>query len=238
MLGDKDVVGVLAELEPVLDEVVITQASAARAMPADELAVAAVEVFGADRVTVEPRLDVAIETAVELAEETGDDLRSGSGVLITGSVFTAGQARLLLGRGDDRVTDRTRRPGPTPEQLAERAARADRATRGAAAAILGLEALVVLLLPRAIAYTASGLGGTRTGILIALAVLLIVAAGLQRRPWGIAARVGDAGAVRATGVLLVAMFFVGALFVLVWLWLLNIRHDLVGTPDGWRLLVS
>lgn len=128
--------------------------------------------------------------------------------------------------------------GPTPEQLAERAARADRATRGAAAAILGLEALVVLLLPRAIAFTASGLGGTRTGILIALAVLLIVAAGLQRRPWGIA--LGSAMQVlfALTGVLLVAMFFVGALFILVWLWLLNIRHDLVGTPDGWRLLVS
>ena len=97
MLADKDVGGVLTQLEPVVDEIVVTQASAARALSADELAVFAVEIFGADRVTVEPRLDVAIETAVELAEETGDDLRSGSGVLITGSVFTAGEARLLLG---------------------------------------------------------------------------------------------------------------------------------------------
>jgi len=97
MLADKDVGGVLTQLEPVVDEIVVTQASAARALSADELAVFAVEIFGPDRVTVEPRLDVAIETAVELAEETGDDLRSGSGVLITGSVFTAGEARLLLG---------------------------------------------------------------------------------------------------------------------------------------------
>ena len=57
----------------------------------------AVEVFGADRVHVEPRLDDAIETAVRLAEDTGDDLLAGSGVLITGSVVTAGEARTLLG---------------------------------------------------------------------------------------------------------------------------------------------
>jgi len=128
--------------------------------------------------------------------------------------------------------------GPTPEQLAERAVRADRATRGAAAAVLCLEALVVLLLPRAIAFTPSGLGGARTAVLISLAVLMIIAAGLLRRPWGIA--VGSAMQVLflLTGFVLPAMFFIGALFVLVWLWLLNTRHDLVGTPDGWRLLVS
>jgi dihydrofolate synthase/folylpolyglutamate synthase len=54
-------------------------------------------VFGPDRVSVEPRLDDAIETAVRLAEETGDDILSGTGVLVTGSVVTAGEARTLLG---------------------------------------------------------------------------------------------------------------------------------------------
>jgi Protein of unknown function (DUF4233) len=127
---------------------------------------------------------------------------------------------------------------PTPEQVAQRAVRADRATRGAAAAILCLEALVVLLLPRAIAFTATGLGATRTVILIALAVVLVVAAGLQRRPWGIA--VGSAMQVLfvLTGVALAVMYLIGAIFVLIWLWMLNTRHDLVGTPDGWRLLIS
>lgn len=96
VLGDKDIDGMLAVLEPAMDEIVVTQNSSLRALPADELAARAVTVFGPDRVTVEPRLDDAIEAAVRLAEETGDDVLSGAGVLITGSVVTAGEARLLL----------------------------------------------------------------------------------------------------------------------------------------------
>ena len=97
VLGDKDVAGMLTALEPVLDEVVVTQNSSLRSMSADALAQQAAAIFGPDRVTVEERLDDAIETAVRLAEDTGDDVLSGSGVLITGSVVTAGEARVLLG---------------------------------------------------------------------------------------------------------------------------------------------
>jgi dihydrofolate synthase/folylpolyglutamate synthase len=86
----------LDELQPALDEIVVTQNSSHRRLPADDLAALAVKIFGADRVTVEPRLDGAIETAVRLAEE-GEDQLGGSGVLITGSVVTAGEARTLLG---------------------------------------------------------------------------------------------------------------------------------------------
>ena len=46
----------------------------------------------------EPRLDDAIESAIQLAEE-GEEQIGGSGVLITGSVVTAGEARTLLGAG-------------------------------------------------------------------------------------------------------------------------------------------
>ncbi len=129
-------------------------------------------------------------------------------------------------------------PEPTEEQLAERAARADRATRGALAAILGLEAFVALLVPRAIAYTENGLGGTRTALLIGLAVLLVAAAAVQRRPWGIG--VGSALQVLfiVTGILLAAMFVVAAIFAGIWLYLLNLRHELVGTPSGLRMLRS
>lgn len=127
---------------------------------------------------------------------------------------------------------------PTPEQLAERAARADKATRGALAGVLGLEALVVLLLPRAIAFTDAGLGATKTGLLIGLAVLMLLAAGVVRRPWGIA--VGSVLQVPFlfTGVWLGAMFIVAALFLSIWLYLLHLRHELVGTPGGVRMLVS
>jgi dihydrofolate synthase/folylpolyglutamate synthase len=65
-------------------------------MDVDALAALAVEVFGEDRVQVEPRLDDAIAAAVTLAEEEGD--LGGAGVLVTGSVITVGEARLLLGR--------------------------------------------------------------------------------------------------------------------------------------------
>jgi dihydrofolate synthase/folylpolyglutamate synthase len=97
VLADKDAPAMLELLEPVVDEVVVTQNSSPRALPVDELAAAAVEVFGPERVTVEARLDDAIEAAVRLAEDTGDDVLSGSGVLVTGSVVTAGEARTLLG---------------------------------------------------------------------------------------------------------------------------------------------
>jgi len=96
-MEDKDVEGMLALLEPIVDEVVVTQNSSLRALVADDLAALAVPIFGERRVIVEQRLDDALETAVRLAEQTDDGSISGSGVLVTGSVVTAGEARTLLG---------------------------------------------------------------------------------------------------------------------------------------------
>ncbi|MGY1820905.1 bifunctional tetrahydrofolate synthase/dihydrofolate synthase [Geodermatophilus sp. SYSU D00079] len=93
----KDVAGMLAALEDVCAELVVTQNSSARAMPADELGALAVDVFGADRVSVSPRLPEALTEAIELAEAGPDDALGGSGVLVTGSVITAGEARTLMG---------------------------------------------------------------------------------------------------------------------------------------------
>jgi hypothetical protein len=126
---------------------------------------------------------------------------------------------------------------PTPEQIAERARRADKATRSALAGVLGLEALVVLLIPRAVAFT-TGLGPVRTGICIGLAVLLIVAAAVQRRRWGIGLGSALQLAFTATGFLIAAMFLVGVLFAAIWLRLLMLRHELVGTPGDWRMLAG
>ncbi|MFJ4004317.1 bifunctional folylpolyglutamate synthase/dihydrofolate synthase [Streptomyces sp. NPDC090023] len=92
--ADKNVRGVLEAFEPIFAEVVVTQNSSHRAMDADELAGIAVEVFGEDRVQVEPRLPEALEAAITLAEEEGEF--AGGGVLVTGSVITVGEARLLL----------------------------------------------------------------------------------------------------------------------------------------------
>ncbi|MFC8224376.1 bifunctional folylpolyglutamate synthase/dihydrofolate synthase [Streptomyces sp. NPDC057287] len=92
----KDVRGLLEAFEPIFAEVVVTQNSSPRAMDADALAAVAVEVFGNERVQVEPRLDDALEAAITLAEEEAE--YAGAGVLVTGSVITVGEARLLLGR--------------------------------------------------------------------------------------------------------------------------------------------
>jgi dihydrofolate synthase/folylpolyglutamate synthase len=92
----KDVAGMLAELEDICAELVVTQNSSPRALPADELGALAVDVFGADRVSVSPLLPEALESAIELAEAGPDDALGGSGVLVTGSVITAGEARTLL----------------------------------------------------------------------------------------------------------------------------------------------
>jgi dihydrofolate synthase / folylpolyglutamate synthase len=98
VMADKDVEGVLAAFEPVLARVVCTQNSTSRALPAEELGELAEGIFGAERVDVVPRLDDALERAVTLAESAdADTLGLGSGgVLVTGSVITAGEARTLL----------------------------------------------------------------------------------------------------------------------------------------------
>jgi dihydrofolate synthase/folylpolyglutamate synthase len=98
VMADKDVTGLLAELEPVLDELIVTRNSSPRSMAVEELADLAREVFGEDRVHVVPRLDDAIDRAITLADEAGEF--AGAGVLITGSVTTAGDARLLMRAGE------------------------------------------------------------------------------------------------------------------------------------------
>ena len=96
--GDKDVPGMLAELEPLLTDVVVTRNSSDRSMEPEQTAELAAEIFGEDRVRTASRLDDAIEAAVALADEAVAETGPGSGgVLITGSVITAGDARRLLG---------------------------------------------------------------------------------------------------------------------------------------------
>jgi folylpolyglutamate synthase/dihydropteroate synthase len=92
--ADKDVAGLLDQLEPVLAELVVTRNSSPRSLPPEELAEIAQGIFGPDRVHAADRLDDAIDRAIGLAEETGE--YRGAGVLITGSVVTAGDARTLL----------------------------------------------------------------------------------------------------------------------------------------------
>jgi len=96
---DKDVPGILGELEPVAAHLVVTTNSSTRSMPVAPLATIAEAVFGPDRVSAAERLDEAIDIGVALADAADAAGAGGpgkAGVLITGSVITAGDARVLL----------------------------------------------------------------------------------------------------------------------------------------------
>ncbi|CAB4982925.1 unannotated protein [freshwater metagenome] len=100
ILGEKDAQGVLLALESVLDHVVVTTPASPRAMRAEELAVIASDIFGEERVWIESKLEDALDRAVTLAEEVND--YGGAGVLVTGSVVLAGEAKRLMARGPKR----------------------------------------------------------------------------------------------------------------------------------------
>jgi dihydrofolate synthase/folylpolyglutamate synthase len=95
VLADKDARAMLEVLEPALTSLVVTASTSPRALPADDLHALAVDVLGEDRVSVAARLDDALDAAIRLADEAGS--YGGAGVLVTGSVVTAAEARRLLG---------------------------------------------------------------------------------------------------------------------------------------------
>jgi len=98
VLAGKDVTGILAALEPAFDLVVVTDNGSPRALDIESLAMRAEEVFGLERVVRAPTLTDAIETATALVENAKVDGLSGAGIVITGSVATAGAARTLFGK--------------------------------------------------------------------------------------------------------------------------------------------
>lgn len=93
-MGDKDVRGILLELEQVMDLIIVSANSSPRAMKISELEIIAAEIFGADRVfaaeSVAEAVDKAIKDSIRpLSEDT-------IGILITGSVVTVGEARAIV----------------------------------------------------------------------------------------------------------------------------------------------
>lgn len=99
VMADKDVAGILAALEPVFNQIVVTHNGSPRALEVEALALLAEERFGQDRVLTAATLADAIETATAVIEEAGEETGlSGNGIVITGSVVTAGAARTLFGK--------------------------------------------------------------------------------------------------------------------------------------------
>ena len=105
ILGEKDVKGFLRALEPAVDRLVVTKSDSPRALPVADLFAQAVEVFGNDRVFKEDDLASAITYAMEqvtLINQVSDGV---SAVVITGSVVTAGSARVIvkkIGRSEEK----------------------------------------------------------------------------------------------------------------------------------------
>ena len=94
IFGDKDAAGVLKELEPILNSVIVTQSSSPRAMPVEELEKVAVSIFGNDRVFPVASLGAALDRAVEKAQRPLSD--ESVGVVVAGSVVTVGESRTYL----------------------------------------------------------------------------------------------------------------------------------------------
>jgi len=107
--------------------------------------------------------------------------------------------------------------------------RAARALDGGAAAVLVLEAIVVLFVPRGIAQTGPGLTGFRLTFLLTLAVLLILAAGVQRRPRGLIIGTVLQVPLVLTGLFNSVLWLIGGIFALLWLYLLQLRRDMLGS---------
>jgi len=100
VMGDKDVGGILAAIEPVFDRIVVTHNGSPRALDVESLALVAQQYFGPDRVITAESLRDAIDTATALIDDADAEgvAFSGTGIVITGSVVTAGAARSLFGR--------------------------------------------------------------------------------------------------------------------------------------------
>jgi len=92
--GDKDVRGILLELEPIMNEIIVTANSSPRAMKLSKLEKLANQIFGKDRVTAIETLEGAIDQAIKDAKRPLSD--DSVGVLITGSVITVGESRSII----------------------------------------------------------------------------------------------------------------------------------------------
>lgn len=96
-MADKNVEGILTEIESVFAAIVVTDMGTERGMDLEDLEVLAKDVFGDDRVTAVDDLTSAIATAVDIAETIDPDAIAPASVTIMGSIMLAAQARQILG---------------------------------------------------------------------------------------------------------------------------------------------
>ncbi len=94
VFADKDATGILQELEPIVDHVIVTQSTSSRAMSSTELEKIASSIFGSDRVFEISDLHTALDRAVtDAVRPLSDD---SVGIIVTGSVVTVGESKTYL----------------------------------------------------------------------------------------------------------------------------------------------
>jgi hypothetical protein len=100
--------------------------------------------------------------------------------------------------------------------------------RGVYAATLTLEAIVVALALLVLAKFGEGATPFGVTVITSLAVAMVVAAGLQRRAWGLWVALGLQAVMILCGLLVPALGVMGVVFALVWAGILLLRRDLLG----------
>ena len=86
ILQEKDVIGIIEALDPVVDHFVVTQSRSDRAISVSDLADAVSAIAGPDRVDSRANVESALERAKEIAGVEG-------GVIVTGSITLIGEVR-------------------------------------------------------------------------------------------------------------------------------------------------
>ena len=100
-----------------------------------------------------------------------------------------------------------------------------RSFRGVMAGTLILEAIVVLLALPVVGAVGGGLTAVSTAYLIGFAVLLVLMAGIQGRPWAIWANLGVQVVLIAGWGIYPGVGAVGILFMIVWLLIVYLRSE-------------
>ena len=102
-----------------------------------------------------------------------------------------------------------------------------RSFRGVMAATLLLEAIVVLLALPAVATVGGGLTAFSMAYLIGFAVLLVLMAGVQGRPWAIWANLAVQAVLIAGWAIYPGVGFIGIVFAVVWLIIVYLRAEVL-----------
>jgi Protein of unknown function (DUF4233) len=102
-----------------------------------------------------------------------------------------------------------------------------RSFRGVMAGILILEAIVVLLALPVVARAGGGLTPLSGGYLVGLAVVLVLLAGVQGRPWAIWVNLTIQVVLIAGWAVHGAVGFIGVIFAAVWLLIVYLRAEVL-----------